>query len=296
MNDIPPVVITGSSVNRCVQGGKVGDFNWPFNVPDSAFGPWSPLCKSELLDPNFPCKPYVSGKPCNFKELAFLFTNVLHAVVTLCHDVPPAGDPGNPDWIDPRLLDIDAWLDFNWLGCYNSVSTDLQKGVEDYLFVILKETTIRQNYVYFTKYPELALTLESLFKTFNGCDWLDFDKNIRRVAGLILSYGKNKDSLTYQLQVQFINDLDFGWFDRNNDLLTRQKDYSLTKALEILAKKLTLSETLRLYALDDDVLRFELIKNECKGNYQYVLKYGTAKYNVRTRDDFHSVVKMVFGT
>lgn len=294
LEQIAPV--TYSTVNRCVHGGKHGDFDWPFNVPDSAFGPWSPRCKSEILDPTAPCKPYVPGKPCNFKELAYLFSSVLHAVVTLCHDIPPAGDPGRPEWMDPRLEDIDKWLDFDWMGCFDSVSAELQRGIREYLFVILKETTLRQNYVYFVKYPELAAALKSIFDSFDGCAWLEFDRKIRKVTDLILEYGRNKGQLSYMLEVQITNTLDMSWVEDNNKEVTRLKDYSLTVATEIVAKKLTLVETLKQYSQTDGVLMFEIIAKNCSGNIKYNLRYGLQKFNVNTSDDFLTVTKSVFGS
>lgn len=287
---------TKSEVNRCVHGGPHGDFNWPFNVPDSAFGPWSPRCKSEILDPTAPCKPYVPGEPCNFKELAYELSEVLHAVVTLCYNIPPADSNGDYDWIDPRLLAIDKWLDFNWLRCYNSVSADLQAGVRHYLFVILKEATLRQNYVYFTKFPPLADALRVIHDNFNGCDWLTFDRQIESIVDLILTYGLNKEALENQLKISFIDPADSTWVEDNNKKLIRQKNYSLTKAQEIVAKNLTIHETLKLYTQDPEVLRFEIDVSNCKGTNHYTLRYGNDKFRVRTNNDFGTVCKQVFGS
>lgn len=285
-----------STVNRCVYGGKMGDFHWPYNVPDGAFGPWSPMCKSEILDPTAPCQPYVPGRPCDFKQLAYMLSEVLHAVVTLCHDIPPAGDPGNPEWIDPRLIAIDSFLDFKWLCCYNDLSDELKDGVNKYLYVIINEAILRQNYVYFTKYPELQETMKSVRNAFDGCSWGGLKSNVDKIVNIILQYGKNKDLMTYQLELQLNSTLDTNWVKTNNDKLNTGKDYSLMVVTKLIEDNLTLTETLKRYSKDERCLRFEIIQIQCKNNITYNLRYGNAKFNVRVPKDFLTVAKAVFGT
>lgn len=286
----------GSNVNRCVTGGLKGDFKWPFNVPDGAFGPWSPRCTSEVLDPTAACKPYVPGKPCNFKELAWMLSEVLHAVVTLCHDIPPADSNGDYDWVDPRLIAIDTWLDFNWLGCFNDFSDTLKQSVRHYVFVILKEATLRRNYVYFTKYPELQNALKTIYDNFDGCSWLVLDERLTRVMEIIFSYGSNKPLMSLQLNTQITNALDVDWVKANNDDLNTKKDYSILVADQIVALKLNLTETLKRYSENPDVLKFEIIQKQCGINLTYNLQYGNGKFNVRNTRDFLTVVKSVFGS
>lgn len=284
-----------STVNRCVHGGPHGDFKWPFNVPDSPFGPWSPRCASEVLDPTAPCKPYVPGKPCNFKELAWMLSEVLHAVVTLCPDVLPAGDPGRVDYLDPRFVAIDDWLDFNWMQCFNDLNDTLKASVRHYLFVILKEATMRRTYVYFTKYPELRDALASIYDNFDGCSWTTLDERIEKVTTIILTYGKNKPLMSMQLATQITDALDVDWVKVNNDSLNAKKDYSLATAEAIVNQNLTLTETLKRYTSDPNVLQFEIISQQCGSNLFFNLRYGGNRYNVRNSKDFLTVVKVVFG-
>lgn len=281
---------------KIVTGGRMGDFNWPYNVPDGAFGPWSPLCTSELLNPNMPCRPYINGQPCNFKELTFMFSEILQAIVTLCHDLPPEGNPGDPDWIDPRLLAIDSFLEFKWGNCYNDMSGDLRQGISHYLFVILKEAVLRQNYVYFTKYPELQQTLKVIHDAFDGCSWGLLDERIQKVTNIILLWIKNKSLISYQLEVQITNELDDDWVKINNISFTNKKDYSLTVASNLVKLNLPIFETLKRYCLTENVLQFEL--TQCKNNvgFSYNLKYGNGKFNVRVNEDFLNVAKAIFGS
>lgn len=279
-----------------VVGGESSDFNWPYNVPDGAFGPWSPLCTSELLNPNMPCRPYINGQPYNFKELTFMFSGVIQAIVSLCHDIPPEGNPGDPDWIDPRLLVIDSFLELNWGNCYSDISEDLQKGIGYYLFVILKEAVLRQNYVYFTKYPELQYALKCIYTAFDGHSWGVLDNSIQTVAKIVLANLKNKELLTFQLEVQLTNTLDTEWVKLNNVSLKNKKDYSLTVATNLVGLNLTITETLKRYCASTDALQFEL--NQCKvqNGLYYNLKFGNSKFNVRTNADFLNVAKAIFGS
>lgn len=292
MSDFTP----GSTVNRCVHGGLHGDFKWPYNVPDSPFGPWSPKCKSELLDPTAPCKPYVPGKPCNFKELAWTLSEVLHAVVTLCHDIPPTDSNGDYDWVDPRLTAIHNWLDFNWMQCYKELSDTLKTSVRHYVFIILKEATMRKNYVYFDNYPDLRDALAAIYDTFDGCSWATLDERLERVTGIVLEYGSNKALMSLHLNTQIIAPLDVDWVKVNNDSLNTKKDFSLMTAENVVAQNQTLAETLKRYSQTPNVLQFEIITQQCKGSFNYSLRYGNAKFNVRKPSDFLTVAKSVFGT
>lgn len=280
---------------KVVTGGLMGSFNWPYNVPDGAFGPWSPLCQSELLNPNVPCRPYVNGRPCNFKEISFMFSEVLQAVVTLCHDIPPEGNPGDPEWIDPRLLAVDSFLDFYWGNCFHDLSETLQKGIGHYLFVIMREAVLRKNYVYFTKYLELQLALKSIYEAFDGCSWSVLDKRIQTVVKIILDNLNNKDLMSYQLEIQITNSLDVNWVNENNISYTNKKDFSLTVASNIVALNLTITDTLKRYSSTPEVLQFELIQCRTSHGINYNLKYGNCKFNVRTNDDFLNVAKSLFG-
>lgn len=291
MTDIPNT----STVNRCVHGGQHGDFKWPYDVPDGAFGPWSPLCKSEILDPCAPCRPYIPGRPCDFRQLAAMLSEVLQAVVTLCHDIPPEGSNGDPDWIDPRLLAIDSFLDFKWLGCYKNCSDGLKDGVNKYLYVIFNEAILRQNYVYFTKDPTLQAAMKSIYDTFDGCSWSDLNDKVVRLVNIILQYGCNIELMNYQLETQITNTLNIDWVKRNNDLLNKSKDYSLTLATNLVGLNLSLTETLKRYSDDTIALRFEYIQQICKGSVSFNLKYGNSKFNVRKPADFLVVAKAVFG-
>lgn len=285
-----------STVNRCVHGGDHGDFKWPYNVPDGAFGPWSPLCKSHILDPTAPCRPYVPGRPCDFRQLAGMLSEVLQAVTTLCHDIPPEGSNGDPEWIDPRLLAIDSFLDFKWLSCYRNCSDELKDGVNKYLYVIFNEAILRQNYVYFTKNPTLQTAMRSIYESFDGCSWSELNERIVKLVNIILQYGTDVDLMNYQLQIQISNDLDKDWVKANEKRVEYLKNYSLTLATNLVGLNLTLTETLKRYTEDTIALPFEMIQQRCNSGIQYNLKYGNGKFHVRVPRDFLTVAKAVFGS
>lgn len=285
-----------SSVNRCVTGGTFGDFKWPYNVPGGAFGPWAPLCSSDLLDPTAPCRPYVPGKPCNFKELAWTLSEVLQATVTLCADIPPESSNGDPEWVDPRLTAIHNWLDFNWVQCFNELNDTLKVDVKAYVFVILKEAIMRRTYVYFDNYPELKAALISIHDSFDGCSWTQLDNRISIVVNILLSNKGNKDVMSLQLNVQITNPLDMSWVKVNNDGLNVKKDYSLMISDNLVKMNLTLTETIKRYSQNNDTLHFEIITTECNGSYKFNLRYGNARFTVRNTKDFSTVCKQVFGS
>ena len=286
----------GSTVNRLVTGGTFGDFKWPYNVPDSPFGPWSPMCKSDILDPTAPCQPYVPGKPCNFKELAWMLSEVLQAVVTLCPDTPPADSNGDPEWVDPRLVAIHNWLDFNWVQCFNDLNDTLKRSVKHYVFVILKEAIMRRTCVYFGNYVELQSALTSIHDTFDGCSWTKLDERITQVTEIILTHGGNKPLMSMYLEVQVTNTLDVSWVKVNNTSLKIKKDYSLLTVETLVKLNLTISETLKRYTATQETLQFEIITKECNGSFLYNLRYGNGKFNIRNTSDFLNVAKSVFGT
>ncbi len=285
-----------STVNRCVYGGTFGDFKWPYNVPDSAFGPWSPLCTSEILNPTAPCQPVAPGKPTNFKELAFLFSNVLLSVSTLDPEIPPEGNSGDPDWMDPRLVIITEWLKLDWVKTLDDFSSALNEGIGHYLYAILHEAVSRQNYVYFNGYPELQDALKFVHEALKEGSWAALTDRIKKIAKLIVTHGKNKEFLTLQLNVHITSDLDNRWVAENNLLATKAKDLSLVRALDLVGLNLTLTETLKQYSTTPSVLQFFISKSNCLNSTNYTLQYGGNNYTVRNTTDFANLAKKVFGT
>lgn len=275
--------------SKCNCGTATDDFRWPYVVHDGAFGPWEEHCQSEVLKPEFPIC-FNPSQPSNFKDIVKVLSDALLSVTNLCPN-----DYSTVASDNVLLVNLNYFLSFNWIKPYHDLNNVLKNGIYHHVYVIIKESIVRDSYVYMDKVPALKDTLKVIRDNLVQDGWSITEARIERVVGLIFEFGTNVSLLSERLNTIILSDLDTSWVSVNNESYLFKCDHSLKTINDLAKQNLTLVETLKRYSITDGVILFDI--NKCtNSNFVFNISHGNSRFSIRNVKDLVNMAKAIFAS